>query len=177
MIKNAKELVGDSKESFRRAYIEYFKDACIFYKYKHLPKSFNKALLRFNAEKYADEMLRRIDTEENRVSYVSMLGTEIDAFMTAYTEGSTATISHIFCRSGEQNKYRNIKLLNIYKTLVRQLQVMGATTVQVKSSLDDPVLIDILESLNFEEGNISPTEVEYSKRIPIEDEEKSHGTI
>ncbi len=176
MIKNAKELVGSARESFRRAYVEYFKDVCVFYKFKALPRSFNKAVLRMNANRYADEMLRRIDTEDGRVSYVSMFGTDVNAFMTAYTEGETATISHIFCAGAGSNAHRNMTLLNVFSTLVRDLRAMGATKVEVKASFDDPVLIDILESLDFEERNTSPTEIEYTKPIP-DLEEKSHGSI
>ncbi len=176
MIKNAKELTGSSKESFRRAYVEYFKDVCVFNKYKRLPKSFNKAVLRLNANRYAEEMLRRIDTEDGRVSYVSMIGNEINAFMTAYTEGETATISHIFCEGAGQKAHRNQDLLDVYSTVVRDLRAMGATTVEVKASFDDPLLIDFLESLYFEEKNATPDEIEYTKPIP-DQEEKSHGSI
>jgi len=175
MIKNARDLTGSSKESFRRAYIKYFKDVCVFSKYKKLSESINKALLRLNANRYVDEMLRRIENE-NSISYVSIFG-EVDAFMTAYTEGTTATISHIFCKETYQNLHRNMKMLNVYSALVRHLRAMGVTTVEVKASLDDPVLIDILESLDFEETSASPTEIEYTKLIPEQDEEKSHGSI
>ncbi len=175
MIKNAKELAGSSKESFRRAYLEYFKDVCVFNKYKRLPKSFNKAVLRLNANRYVNEMLRRIENGDS-ISYVSIFG-EVNAFMTAYTEGTTATITHIFCEGANQNAHRNMTLLNVYSALVRHLRAMGITIVEVKASFDDPVLIDILDSLDFDETSISPTEIEYSKTVPEQDEEKSHGSI
>lgn len=175
MIKNAKDLTGSSKESFRRAYIEYFKNVCVYNKYERLPRSFNKAVLRLNANRYVEEMLRRIETGES-ISYVSIFG-EVDAFMTAYTDGATATISHIFCENENQNLHRNMKLLEVYRALVRRLRAMGVTTVEVKASFDDPVLIDILESLDFKEASVSPTEIEYTKLIPDQDEEKSHGSI
>ncbi len=168
MIKNAKELDNYSREMFKKSYIKYFKNVCV-YEYRGLPNVLNKTVLRLYANKYVEEMLRRIELDYS-TSYVSITD-DVDAFITAYTEGKYATISHIYSKDNiESNK----DLQNVYKELVEDLRSQGIERIGVSSSKNDQLLMELLDSLNFNVENSSQDEIEYSKRLEYNNE---HHTI
>lgn len=164
IIKNACDLNEEELESFRLAYIDYFKHHCIEKRGK-LPMNISRYLIKSGAERFSDEVLRRIKCQES-TSFVAVNKEFIEGFITGYVDDDgIGRIAHIYANSA-QCAYRTRLAMELYKSFALAFKRKGVSSIVAKSEPQDVVLLDTLESLDFDYVDDAGTrEITYEKRI------------
>lgn len=173
-IKNASALSESEIESFRNAYLDYFRKYCIARK-DNMPLNISRAIIKLRAKDYSDIMLERINNGMS-TSYVAISGQFIEGFITGYAEEGMAHMSHLYVNSAK-GPYRNRIALELYRSFATSMKRQGAALIKADSEREDFSLIDTLEALDFapleplkattsapKKSETNPT-VSYGKRI------------
>lgn len=147
-IKNARELNLDERSFFRAVYTEYFDDSSTleYDKISNFSKKL-KSLLFSKKERYAVEMIRRIDSGDCE-ALVAFENGFLVGFIVGKVDEVEGSISHFysFGKSFLLKRKVELGLLKAFSSIVRS---KGGNKLSACSSVSEQDLIDTLTSLGF----------------------------